>query len=186
VSYLAVSIGVTILAVRWAKNRGRRPWVWGGLVALIMYHLVFWDYLPTLITFKYLVHTRSGFWVYKTPEQWKVENPRVVETLTWSNNRTDYYDYPNARIGFKLNERIAWITIDNRTSVVPVNAKENIIIDVDNNDILVRTVFISSGYLNGQQQFKFWTVHHQLPSQKNKKKIIEIKKEYRELGEEIK
>jgi hypothetical protein len=82
--YLVISVLVIRFAIRWAKKRGRRPVIWGLLAAFLMYNLVAWDYLPTLLAFKYYAHTESGFWVYKTPEQWKAENPGVAETLTWS------------------------------------------------------------------------------------------------------
>ena len=57
---------------------------------------------------------------------------------------------PKATVGFKLNKRIVWITINNQIHFVLVNAEENIIIDMDNNKIFERTVFISSGYLKGR------------------------------------
>lgn len=61
VLYLTVSIGVIALVFRWAKNRGRRAWLWGGVAAFVMYNLVFLDYLPTLITYEYLVIPNRRF-----------------------------------------------------------------------------------------------------------------------------
>jgi hypothetical protein len=69
VTYLLISILVTKLTINWAKRHQRRPWLWGGFSAFIMYNLVFWDWLPTIVMHKYYCATEAGFWVYKTPEQ---------------------------------------------------------------------------------------------------------------------
>lgn len=79
--YLLVSIWVTSKAVAWAKANNRRAWVWGSLAAFFMYNLVFWDLIPTLVAHKYYCSTQAGFWFYKTPGQWKAENPGVEQTL---------------------------------------------------------------------------------------------------------
>ncbi|AGF79749.1 hypothetical protein UWK_03222 [Desulfocapsa sulfexigens DSM 10523] len=178
VFYLAVSIGVTVLAVRWAKNRGRRAWLWGGLVAFIMYNLVFWDYLPTLITFKYLVHTRSGFWVYKTLEQWKAENPGVAETLTWK-KLSPSYEATGITRGYKLNQRIGWVFIEHRLPILPVVTQEELIIDTKTDETLAKRVQIYSG---SSSDLKFWT-HLRQPAIK-KKEFSELKKTYKQTGEE--
>ncbi len=91
VAYLAVSGLVVWLAARWARKHKRRPWVWGGLAALVMYNLVFWDWIPTIAMHKYYCATQAGFWVYKTPEQWARENPGVLETLSMSHLPEQYY-----------------------------------------------------------------------------------------------
>jgi hypothetical protein len=83
-AYLLVSALVVWLAARWARKHNRRAWVWGGLAALAMYNLVFWDWIPTVVMHKYYCATEAGFWIYKTPEQWVKENPGVRETLKQS------------------------------------------------------------------------------------------------------
>ncbi len=93
--YLAISALVVWLATRWAKKRGRRGWVWGGVAAFAMYNLVFWDLIPTLAMHKYYCATEAGFWVYKTPEQWVKENPGVAETLSMSHLPEQYRVNPN-------------------------------------------------------------------------------------------
>ncbi|MDP3744635.1 MAG: hypothetical protein Q8Q76_09910 [Methylotenera sp.] len=82
--YLLVSFWVTKKAVSWAKANNKKPWVWGGLAAFVMYNLVFWDLIPTLVMHKYYCATQAGFWMYKTPEQWKQENPGVIDSLARS------------------------------------------------------------------------------------------------------
>lgn len=93
--YLAISALVVWLAARWAKKRGRRGWVWGGVAAFALYNLVFWDLIPTLVMHKYYCATEAGFWVYKTPEQWVKENPGVAETLSLSHLPEQYRVNPN-------------------------------------------------------------------------------------------
>ena len=82
--YFLISMWVTIKAASWAKANNKKPWVWGGLAAFMMYNLVFWDLIPTLVMHKYYCDTQAGFWVYKTPEQWMKENPGVMDTLASS------------------------------------------------------------------------------------------------------
>lgn len=76
--YLLVSIGVIKAAMAWAKWQERRRWLWGGLAGFLMYNLIFWDWLPTMIAYKYYCDTQAGFTVFKTPEQWKNDNPNLT------------------------------------------------------------------------------------------------------------
>lgn len=94
-AYLAVSVLVVWLAVRWARRHNRRAWVWGGLAAFVMYNLMFWDWIPTVVMHRYYCSTEAGFWVYKTPEQWEKENPGVLEVLNLSNLPEEYRVNPN-------------------------------------------------------------------------------------------
>lgn len=77
-AYLTVSILVIIWAARFAKKKGRSPWLGGILAILVMYNLVFWDYIPVLVNHHNLCKERGGFWIYKTPEQWFKENPDAI------------------------------------------------------------------------------------------------------------
>ncbi len=88
--YVAISIGVTWYAIRWARKRGRRAWLWGCVAAFAMYNVMFWDLVPTLVMHEYYCRTQAGFWPYVTFEEWERENPGVVGTLS-------------ARAGNKLN-----------------------------------------------------------------------------------
>ena len=82
--YLALSVWAITAASGWAKANNKKPWLWGSLAAFVMYNLVFWDLIPTLIAHKYYCETQAGFWVYKTPEQWVKENPGEMETFKQS------------------------------------------------------------------------------------------------------
>ncbi len=110
IAYLLIFTWVTKLVISWAKRNQRNPRLWGILAAFFMYNLVFWDWIPTLLVHKYYCATEAGFWVYKTPEQWKVENPGIAETLSrhhlpeqfrvekhdpWDPKNTRYYNLPD-------------------------------------------------------------------------------------------
>ena len=181
--YLAVSFIVVVVVVIWAKKRGRRPWLWGLLAALFMYNLVFWDLIPTYVVFKFKCYTESGFWVYKTPEQWKEENPGVAETLTWS-RKAEQFSSPDITQGVRLNKRIAWEIIDIKTPIIPVITQEERFIDLKTDEILVRRVEIYSGYTDGTGFIRAW-VHHRQPSFKVKE-FNRLMKDYTTLGGEVK
>ena len=69
--YLLISIVAVRAAVIYARKQGRRAWVWGLVTAVVMYNLVFWDWIPTVATHQYYCATEAGFWTYKTVDQWK-------------------------------------------------------------------------------------------------------------------
>lgn len=159
-AYLAVSLGVIALAVRWAKKRNRKPWLWGGLAALVMYNLVFWDWIPTVVAHKYYCSTQAGFWVYKTPEEWKKENPGVVGTLTkakvanWQHHKSGYLAV--------LNERFQ-TEVDNERPVpfLSTTIATEKIVDRKTKAILAKHVRVGSGYgsigvASDWRAMKFW------------------------------
>ncbi|MDZ4200891.1 MAG: hypothetical protein U1C96_01945 [Gallionella sp.] len=80
--YLLISLGVVAWAISHAKKNGKSAKKWGWGAALVMYMIPFWDWIPTVAVHQFYCAKDSGFWVYKTLEQWKVENPGVMETLT--------------------------------------------------------------------------------------------------------
>jgi hypothetical protein len=180
--YLLVSAGVVFWVVRWAKRRGRGPVRWGIFAGLVMYHLVFCDFIPTLVVYKYYCATKAGLFVYKTPDQWKAENPGVAETLTWREMSPDYKP-PGVRFGLRLNERIVLINKATRSSVVPVGVSEDLIVDLKNNEILVRLVDVGSGRAQ-QYLTRFWT--HFGPCLQDHKEFGRYWTAYKEMGREEK
>ncbi len=164
--YLIICVIVIALVVKWAKKRGRSQVRWGIGAAIVMYHLVFWDFLPTLVVYKYYCATKAGFWVYKTPEQWKAENPGVAETLTWREMSPDY-KAPGVTSGYQLNERIVYARKRAKRFILPVGITEYLIIDVKNSETLVKQVSVGAGYVGGKGFVKFWTTW---PTYKPKKK----------------
>ena len=79
--YLLISVGVVVWAIKHAKKNGKSVKRWGSSAALVMYLIPFWDWIPTVAVHQYYCATESGFWVYKTVDQWKAENPGVMEGL---------------------------------------------------------------------------------------------------------
>jgi hypothetical protein len=162
VAYLAISALAVWLAVRWAKRRNRRPWVWGGLAAFAMYNLVFWDWIPTLVMHKYYCSTQAGFWVYKTPEQWAKENPGVLETLKpWPRSRI----YGDDKVEFELNggtvrqynDRFgSWSKWSNGLNGLMIDRLESGIVDVKSREYIVRYVGFLSGPRGAGVVWKSW------------------------------
>lgn len=76
--YGLISVFVINKFYGFTKVRYEKGWIGGWLAALLMYNLVFWDWIPVYVTHKYYCSTEAGFWVYKSPEQWVKENPDVV------------------------------------------------------------------------------------------------------------
>jgi len=154
--YLAVSVWVVWLSARWAKKRGRRGWVWGGVAAFVMYNLVFWDWIPTVATHKYYCANESGFWVYKTLDQWKAENPGVADRLhfTLQASRTSYGSL------HVLNERFAVETRRKKAyAALPTTITEERLVDIGNGDILAKSIRVGSNVnpeTDGLRGFKFW------------------------------
>ncbi|MFQ5488778.1 MAG: hypothetical protein ACE5ET_10100, partial [Gammaproteobacteria bacterium] len=64
-----------------AARRGVAGWKVGVPVFIGLLLVVFWDWLPMEVTFRYECGKYAGFMQYKTLEQWKKENPGVAETL---------------------------------------------------------------------------------------------------------
>ncbi len=180
--YLLLSIGTVMATVHWARKRGRRPLLWGGLAALLMYHLVFWDLIPTHLVYNYYRDHKAGFWVYKTVEQWKAENPGVAETLTWR-RLSPAYQSPGITQGYKLNERIAWVVSEHHTILIPVVTVEEVLLDMATGEYLVKFVKVYCGYRNEVVTFlKFWARHRE--SSHLRKNFSEIRIKYKMLGEE--
>ena len=122
-----------------------------------MYLLVFWDWLPTIAVHQYYCSTEAGFWVYKTPEQWKKENPGVMETLVSNKSRPPIQTpYGPAAI---LNQRFNYFfkyegpLLFNRWRI------ETEIRDNKNGDVIAREIGFSTSQWRrqaGWSGWKFW------------------------------
>jgi len=148
--YLIVSIIVVVLAAKVAKKRGRSPWRWGGAAALVMYLLVFWDHIPTVLAHKYYCEKEAGFWVYKTLDQWKAENPGVAETLTWKEVRgpSDTIRLLDGGLRDVLNVRFSRDRVDTPIPLLSTTKHEQRFVDMKTKEVLGKRVSISSGYGN--------------------------------------
>lgn len=156
VVYLIVSIWVTKKAVSWAKANNKKPWVWGGLAAFVMYNLVFWDLIPTLVMHKYYCDTQTGFWVYKTPEQWMRENPRMKEGVGSQEQITADRKVDKLENGFRetvsVNQRTKIKYIFTVVSAIPIfdlSKHEEALLDSSKNFVLAKRVFFAAGHWGG-------------------------------------
>jgi len=150
--YLLISIVAVRAAVIHARKQGRRAWVWGLVTAVVMYNLVFWDWLPTVATHQYYCATEAGFWTYKTVDQWKQENPGVMETLpapgaAGSPTKHEEFDDRHGRTDtYLLNERFSWVVIQQDiSSLLPIIRTEHQIKDTRKNEVLARYIDFGSG-----------------------------------------
>jgi hypothetical protein len=151
--YVLISIIIVICAIIFAKKHKRNVWLWGGGAAFIMYNLLFWDWIPTVAVHKYYCSTQAGYWVYKTADQWKAENPGVLETLPKPKptgvplESIKFDNYHGERDIYHLNDRLSWIvTRHDIWHVLPIIRKEEVVKDVKKNEILGRYVDFSTGH----------------------------------------
>lgn len=181
--YLVISFGVVWLVVRWARKTGRGVKRWAAAAILVMYLLVFWDHIPTLVLYKYYCNTKAGFWVYKTPEQWKAENPGVVETLMWEEN-PPHYEARGVTRGYKLNERFVWLVRVSKSPVLPVRITHESIVDLKNDETVVERIRVGAGYVGNKEIFRFWTTMEPcIPSLREFNKSLQ---EFHKLGRKLK
>jgi len=118
----------------------------------VMWLIPFWDWIPTVAVHKYYCSTEAGFWVYKTPEQWKQENPGVMETLpppspTGSPTKSERFDDGHGKKNvYLLNDRFNWIvTRQDISSLLPIIRTEQIVQDVKKNEVLARYIGFGAG-----------------------------------------
>jgi len=156
--YLVISVAVVLWAVKHAKKKGKTPWHWGAGAALVMYLIPFWDWLPTVAVHKYYCSTEAGFWVYKTVDQWKAENPRVMEGLIAnkgapSSRKGDMKNYTDT---YYLNQRFNWIIKHNGKFFPNRWRHEQEIVDTKTNEILARYVDFSTSQERRQAGWSGW------------------------------
>jgi len=155
--YLLLSIVVVLLAVRYARKSGRRAKCWGWGAALVMYLIPFWDWLPTVATHQYYCAKDAGFWVYKTVDQWKAENPGVMETLVYKKDMP-HIQTPYGRATV-LNQRFLHIYKQEGSFLYNRWRIETEIRDVKNGEVIAREVDFSTSQERrqaGWSGWKFW------------------------------
>ncbi len=147
---------------RWAiKHEKRRAWSWGVAATLAIPILAFWDYYPTKWTHEYYCKKEAGFWVYKTFEQWKAENPSVLEALlpqrVWPSKYTHIGDFDNyISTGF-INQRLDSVGRGNKLFFLSIRKNEQEIVDSKTKEVLARSVDFSTGdQAGGNISPKFW------------------------------
>jgi hypothetical protein len=135
-----------------------------------MWLIPFWDWIPTVAMHQYYCATEAGFWVYKTPEQWKKENPGVMETLVAQEIRA-----PSKREGdddnwantYSLNQRVLWINKHTGPLLVYRWGLESTLVDSNTNEVLARAIDFYTAQVRGGggwRGWKFWLSLDHCPS----------------------
>lgn len=161
---LLVLIGITFLvvvpmAVRYAAKHGRSKWRWGVGAFLLVYLPIFWDWIPTVAVHQYYCAKESGFWVYKTLEQWKAENPGVVETLVANkvpvlvSHEGSQDNWTDAEM---LNQRIKIVSKRNGPLFLHRWRWEGEWVDSKNNEVLARYVDFYTSHERRQADWSGW------------------------------
>lgn len=159
--YLLISIGVVAWAIWHAKKNGKSVKRWGWGAALVMYLIPFWDWIPTVAVHQYYCATESGFWVYKTLDQWKAENPGVMEALVAnkgypSSHEGDMANYTTTNF---LNSRFNLTVKHQGPLFLHRWLREDTLIDTKTNETLARYVDFSTSHERrqaGWSGWKFW------------------------------
>ncbi len=152
--YLLISIAIVIGAIKYAKNNGKSVKRWGWSAALAMYLIPFWDWIPTVAVHQYYCSTEAGFWVYKSVDQWKAENPGVMETLVANKTAVSIQN------AYVLNQRFNWAIYEKR--YFPLNhmmREEWQVVDSKTGEVLARYVNYSASHERrqaGWTGWKFW------------------------------
>jgi hypothetical protein len=153
--YLILLIWATRYGYRWAEKKGwtgKKRWLGAAYGFLIVYLPLFWDWIPTVAMHQYTCSTEAGFWVYKSVDQWKAENPGVMETLPVPSSAGSPIKYGHFDNGYGesftylLNERFNWIiTQQDISNFLPIIRIEQEVKDVQKNEVLARYVDLATG-----------------------------------------
>lgn len=160
-AYLLISIGVVAWAVSNAKKAGKSAKKWGWGAALVMCLIPFWDWIPTVTTHQYYCEKEAGFWVYKTLDQWKAENPGVMETLVASTGEPSERqgDMVNYTDTYFVNQRFNLVVKHNGQFLFNRWRHEREVVDTKTHVVLARWVDFSTSQEQrqaGWSGWKFW------------------------------
>jgi len=170
--YLVLLFAATWWGYRYAAKKGlprRKRWLWAAGGFLLVYLPVFWDWIPTVVAQKYYCTTASGFWIYKTLDQWKSENPGVMDTLV--QRKDSHFSTQGNTSTYILNQRMRWVLQDNAVfALLPVFKHQQEVVDGNSNAVIARYIDFSTGYNGwvtghgGWEGLKFWLVNEHCPN----------------------
>jgi len=158
---LSATVAGYLLAKRWYQKS--KQWIGGVIGFLVIFLPVFWDAVPTLVTYEWYCRTEAGFHPHKTLEQWKRENPgaegaiqpRPANSKVQSSERLIQYDL-NSR--FRRETRSA-------ERAWGISTRDERLVDSRTSEVIGRFVDfntgISSRLANGIRSLrdvKFWMV----------------------------
>lgn len=156
--YLLISVLVVRGAIGYARKHGKSAKRWGWGAALGMYLLVFWDWIPTVVTHKYYCSTEAGFWVYKRVDQWKAENPGILETLVSNKGQVqrNVGDNDNFTTTFFMNQRFLLIGKHHGPFLFNRWRKETEIVDGKTKEVLAREIDFYTSHEKPQAGWNGW------------------------------
>lgn len=148
------------LAVRYAARHGRSKWRWGIGAFLLVYLPIFWDWIPTVVAHKYYCEKEAGFWVYKSLDQWKAENPGGMEGLITQRVWPHKYvgNDKNYVVTEAVNQRFNLITKKDGEFFLYRWRWQRELMDTRTNELLARYVDFSTGngHIGGEPELRFW------------------------------
>jgi hypothetical protein len=121
---------------------------------------IFWDAIPVSVVHRRLCEKDAGFVVFKTVEQWQLENPGVAETLVRDDSldsiqlgsRTRYLQ--NQRFAFDTEEKEVWhLLSQNLDQIVDMQTGEVLAQYIDYHTNLGNVV---AGPRKSAHDFKIW------------------------------
>lgn len=194
--YILVSIGLAWVAAKLARAGGIKGWKLGVPVFVLLLGLMFWDWLPMEVVYRYQCTNHAGFKQFKTLNEWKQENPGVAETLTPISGVRSTFSGNRER--YQLNQHFAWDIIRTRHPFHIVE-KEERIVDVQNDEILAQYVDFMTDVpplalgANKIRDYKFWLMKDSCVKTDQLEKwlingdsFISIKKKFKNIGKEYK
>ena len=180
---LLISVGVVIGAVAYAHRKRKNTCRWGWGAALVMYLIPFWDWIPAVVSHQYYCAAEGGFWIYKKPEQWIKENPRVMETLV-DNSPNEQHNWPHENWRGKkiasINKRFGMLYRNHLSNPEEGELFINVwrwqyeLLDKQTGEVLARQVNFTTGndgYIGGEMHsMKFWNQSDGCISSRDKSK----------------
>ena len=143
VAYFFVARTVVRFTTKWASNNNKSVRLWRITAIIGMLSIVFWDLIPIYGIHTYQCASNSGFSVYKTLDEWKQENPGVVETLVPVSQRSTIGNTTRAQ----LNQRFAW-DITRSQVWYTLYKKDEQIIDIKTGDVLAEYIDFYTNLIN--------------------------------------
>ncbi len=171
---LLILIGLTFLvvvplAVGYAKRTGRSKLRWGLVGFIAVFMAIFWDLIPTMAVHQYYCSKEAGLWIYKTFDQWKTENPGVMETLVankvWPHQQIEGKDVAI------INQRMSLVYAERNELFLHRWSDSRVLVDTKNNEVLARYVDFSTSHEKqqaGWSGWKFWLSNEYCPGGENR------------------
>lgn len=139
VVYSLISFVLIRLSYRYAKRRFNRGWLGGFVAFIVMYNLIFWDWVPAIVGHKYLCQRDAGFFMYEKPDQWFQNNPSA-RGPSWGSGKLPF-EVVNNHIS------ISWISNDVYREIhsypdysIGVSRKEQRLLEANSGRVLAKSV----------------------------------------------